>query len=166
MTASTPQWGVGRTVKTVSQMSFLIFLGDGPSFSTSQSHEFIQSSIKGPFALHARSCWLVLHPSFSLKPSLPLYGPTDLLIPSTIPKNAGPLTLPLVLLSLLTFMFHATLISYPFLSSKVFIPFPPIGPFTLTSPHTRGWNSLLAICVRIFLYISPKSTLTEKFQCI
>lgn len=148
-------------MKTASQMSFLIFMGDGPSFSTSRSHEFIQSSIKRPFALHARSCWLVLHPSFSLKPSLPLYGPAD-----TIPKKAGPLTFPLVLLSLLTYMFHATLISYPFLSSTVFVPFPPVGPFILISPHTRGWNSLLAICGRLFLYISPKSTLTEKFQCI
>lgn len=145
----------------------LIFLRDGSflfirSLSTSPSQKFIQSSFNGSFFLHARVADLSFTPEFLAKPSFSLGHPCS----RHHSQECWTTDLSLVLISLLTFMFHGALIDYPFLSSKFFIPLLPIGPLVLTSPHNKEWNSLLIIYVRIFLYISLQSTFTKESQYI
>lgn len=66
-------------------------------------------------------------------------------------------------ISLLTFVFHAALIDYPFLSLKFFISLPPTGPFILTSLHIKGWNSLLFIW-RYFYVFHLRQHLLRNFS--
>lgn len=144
----------------------LIFLKDGSflfirSLSTSPSQKFIQSSINRSFFLMLELLTCPL-PQFLAEPPFPLGHPCSRLHS----QECWTIDLSLVLISFLTFKFHGALIDYPFLSSKFFIPLPPIGPLILTSPHNKEWNSLLIIYVRIFLYISLQSTFTKESQYI